>query len=363
MRVAIIGGGVMGLSTAYYLAKMGAEVTVFEQRYLLYGASGRNSGGITPMIDRKELIPFAVKSLELYDTLPGEVDFNFLFRKDGYIKVVANDDDAEKLRKDVRMQNELGVKSRIIDPEEVREFVPDFNTSAITLASYCRESGVIFPWPVVWGLAKGCRELGVEIRDQTRVDGIVVDHGVRGVKVGDETFKAEVVVNAAGAWSNEVSRMAGVELNNRVIKEEICVTESIKPYLDPYIFDVTYGVYLSQSARGEIVGGIVGSETDELSTKSTLEFAMRYARRATQLIPMLKGLAMLRQWAGVYDEGKDGLPVVGFTELDGFVQANGLGVHKGMIIAPAMGRELAKLIIKGENPNLKPFSPARLSSV
>ncbi|AKG90772.1 Glycine/D-amino acid oxidases {deaminating} [Geoglobus ahangari] len=359
MRVAIIGGGVMGLSTAYYLAKMGADVTVFEQKYLLYGASGRNSGGITPMIDKKELIPFAVKSLELYDTLPAEVDFNFLFRKDGYIKVAASEEDAEKLKKDVRMQNELGVRSKIIEPDEVREFVPDFNTSAITLASYCEDSGVIFPWPVVWGLAKGCRELGVKILDQTRVEEVVVEGGVKGVKTNGELHKADVVVNAAGAWSNEISKMAGAKLNNRVVKEEICVTESIKPYLDPYIFDVTYGVYLSQSARGEIVGGIVGSEVEEIDTRSSLEFAVRYAKRATQLIPMLKGLAMLRQWAGVYDEGRDGLPVVGFTEVEGFVQANGLGRHTGMIVAPAMGRELAKLIIKGENPNLKPFSPSR----
>lgn len=359
MRVAIIGGGVMGLSTAYYLAKMGAEVSVFEQKYLLYGASGRNSGGITPMIDKKELIPFAKKSLELYDILPGEVEFNFLFRKDGYIKVVASEEDAEKLRKDVRMQNELGVDSKIIEPEDVKEYVPDFNISAITLASYCENSGVIFPWPVVWGLAKGCRELGVRIFDQTKVEDVVVEGGIKGVKAGGEFHRADVVVNAAGAWSNEVSGMAGVRLSNRIIKEEICVTESIKPYLDPYILDITYGVYLSQSARGEIVGGIIGKESDEINTRSTLEFATRYAKRATQLIPMLKGLAMLRQWAGVYDEGRDGLPVVGFTEVDGFVQANGLGRHTGMIVAPAMGRELAKLIIKGENPNLKPFSPAR----
>ncbi|MBE8539155.1 FAD-dependent oxidoreductase [Geoglobus acetivorans] len=359
MRVAIIGAGVMGLSTAYYLAKLGAEVTVFEQKYLLYGASGRNSGGITPMIDKKELIPFALKSLELYDKLPAEVDFNFLFRKDGYVKVAASDSDAEKLKRDVRVQNELGVKSRIIEPSEVKELVPDLNTDSIVLASYCSESGVIFPWPVVWGLAKGCRENGVEIKDQTAVDEIVVEGGVKGVRAGGEFYKADIVVNAAGAWSNKVSEKAGVKLENKILKEEICVTESIKPYLDPYLYDITYGVYLSQSARGEIVGGITGREVEEISTDSTLEFAARYAKRATQLIPKLKGLAMLRQWAGVYDEGKDGLPVVGFTEVDGFVQANGLGKHTGMIVAPALGRELAKLIVKGDNPNLKEFSPRR----
>lgn len=359
MRVAIIGAGVMGLSTAYFLAKNGVDVTVFEQKYLLYGASGRNSGGITPMIDKKELIPFAIRSLELYDSLPSEVEFNFLFRKDGYIKLAGNEEDAEKLKNEVKVQNELGVKSKIISPEEVKEFVPDFNTDSAILASYCRESGVIFPWPVIWGLARGCRKLGVDIRTQARVDGIVVDKSVKGVKVNGETIEFDIVVNSAGAWSNEVSRMVGVELNNKILKEEVCVTESIKPYLDPYILDITYGVYLSQSARGEIVGGIAGKEVSEINTDSTLEFAVEYARRATQIIPKLKGLAMLRQWAGVYDEGRDGLPVVGFTDLEGFVQANGLGKHIGMIVGPALGEELARLIIKGENPKIKKFSPKR----
>jgi sarcosine oxidase subunit beta len=100
--------------------------------------------------------------------------------------------------------------------------------------------------------------------------------------------------------------------------------------------------------RGEIVGGIVGVEVSEIDTKSSLDFLIRYAKRATELVPKLRGLAVLRQWAGVYDEGRDGLPVLGFTKVKGFVQLNGFGKF-GMCIAPAAAEEVAKLIIKGKS--------------
>ncbi len=359
MKVAIIGAGVMGLSTAYYLSKSGIDVTVFEQKYLLYGASGRNSGGITAMVDKEELIPFAKESIKLYDTLPSELDFNFLFRKEGYIKIASTDEDAEKLKEEVKLQNKLGVDSKIISPEEIKEIVPDFNPKSATLATFSKESGVIFPWPVVWGLAKGCRENGAEIKTETRVEKIEKEGTKFLVHSNGSKFEFDFIVNSAGAWSNQISNMVGVELENRIIKEEVCVTESIKPYIDPYIYDASSGVYVTQTARGEIIGGITGIEVNTIDTSSSIEFAMRYAKRVTEIIPKLKGLAMLRQWAGVYDEGKDGLPVVGFTDVEGFVQANGLGRHRGMIIAPALGKELAKLIEKGENPSIKKFNPQR----
>jgi len=344
MKVAIIGGGIVGLATAYNLAKDGVDVVVFERKYLLYGASGRNSGGITAMLNNERLIEMAKKSMKIYDEVQSEIGFNFLYRKDGYIKVASTENDLNKLKEEMNLQKRMGVKVKQIDANEVKDFIPDFNADAVIGGVY-GEGGVIFPWPVIWGYAKGCRELGVDVKDYTTVEEIVVkDRAIDGVKANGEFFKVDFIVNAAGAWSNEISRMAGVELNNKIIKEEICVTESLKPYLDPYLLDVTTGIYLSQSMRGEIVGGIVGNEVESIDVKGSLDFLVKYAKRAVELIPKLKGLCILRQWAGVYDEGKD-IPNISTTNVKGFIQANGFGKF-GMSLAPAAAIEVTRLIRK-----------------
>ncbi len=359
MKVAIIGSGIVGLSSAYFLSSS-AEVVVFERRYPLYGASGRNSGGITPMLGSKELIDLAKRSVEIYDDVQGEVNFNFLFRKDGYLKVAKNDIDLEKLEKEYYLQKSAGLKVREIDPFEIKSMVPGFNPESVAGGFY-GEGGIIFPWPVIWGYERGCKARGVEIKTNTEVTEIVVENGeVKGLKANGEFFKADFVVNAAGAWSNEISKLAGASLDNIVIKEEICVLESLKPFIDPYILNVSNGVYLSQSARGEVVGGIEGKEIQgKPNTSSSLDFLVKYAKGAVEMIPSLKGLSVLRQWAGVYDCSRDGMPVVGEAEIKGFIQANGLGKY-GMSIGPAVGELVAEVILKGRSYN--GLSPERFQS-
>jgi sarcosine oxidase subunit beta len=261
-----------------------------------------------------------------------------------------------RLEKECRLQRSMGVKVREIDPFEIREIVPGFNPESVD-GGFIGEGGVIFPWPVIWGYVEGCRKLGVEIMRNSEVKGFEVENGeLKGVKVKDETIKVDFVINASGAWSVLISKLAGVELRNRIIKEEICVIESLKPFIDPYILNISTGVYISQSARGEVVGGVVGREATEPDTSSTLDFLIGYAKGAAEMIPLLKGLSVLRQWAGVYDASPDGLPVVGETELKGFVQANGLG-RRGMSLAPAIGEIVAKIVLKGKEYD--EFSPSR----
>lgn len=355
IKVAVIGGGVAGLSAAYFLAKNGADVSVFEQKYLLYGASGRNSGGLTAQFRNENLIKLALRSLELYDRLQSEIGFNFLLRKDGYIKI-ANEKTESILKDEVELQKKAGVGVKIVESDFVKSLFPDINEKTFTVASYFAEGGVVFPWPVIWGLAKGCRELGVKIYDYTPASVEVRGNEVIGVKANGEMHKVDYVINAAGAWSNEISKQAGVDLGNKVFKEEICVTESLKPYLDPYIMDVSTDVYVSQSMKGEIVGGIVGKEVNGVDMKGTFDFLTRYAKRVTELIPKLRGMSILRQWVGVYDVGRNGLPVVGPTRIRGFIQLNGFG-RNGMSVAPAAGEAVAELIIKGKSKIIEAFKP------
>ncbi|MEM2031026.1 MAG: FAD-binding oxidoreductase, partial [Archaeoglobaceae archaeon] len=301
MNVAIIGAGIAGLATAYFLAKEGAKVKVFEQKFLLHGASGRNSGGLTAQFNDEELIKLALRSEKLYEKLQSEIGFNFLLRRDGYLKLFNSE---EELR-EVNLQRKFGLKVEVLQAEEVKEIFPDINVKVFRFASYYPKGGVVFPWAVIWGLAKGCRDLGVEIYDFKKAEVVVENGKVRGVNTG-EFHEADVVVNSAGAWSKEINEKLGIKDDRTIIREEICVTESIKPYLDPYILHVSSGLFLSQSMRGEIVGGIVGKQNGGIN--SSLDFLIRYAKLATNLVPKLKSLAVLRQWVGVYDEGIDGKP-------------------------------------------------------
>ncbi|MEM4292224.1 MAG: FAD-binding oxidoreductase [Archaeoglobaceae archaeon] len=338
MNVAIIGAGIAGLATAYFLAKEGAKVKVFEQKFLLHGASGRNSGGLTAQFNDEELIKLALRSEKLYEKLQSEIGFNFLLRRNGYLKLFNSE---EELR-EVNLQRKFGLKVEVLQAEEVKEIFPDINVKVFRFASYYPKGGVVFPWAVIWGLAKGCRDLGVEIYDFKKAEVVVENGKVRGVNTG-EFHEADVVVNSAGAWSKEINEKLGIKDDRTIIREEICVTESIKPYLDPYILHVSSGLFLSQSMRGEIVGGIVGKQNGGIN--SSLDFLIRYAKLATNLVPKLKSLAVLRQWVGVYDEGIDGKPVVGFSKVQGFYQLNGFG-RKGMSIALACAEKAAEEILK-----------------
>ncbi|MEM4565476.1 MAG: FAD-binding oxidoreductase [Archaeoglobaceae archaeon] len=338
MNVAIIGAGIAGLATAYFLAKEGAKVKVFEQKFLLHGASGRNSGGLTAQFNDEELIKLALRSEKLYEKLQSEIGFNFLLRRNGYLKLFNSE---EELR-EVNLQRKFGLKVEVLQAEEVKEIFPDINVKVFRFASYYPKGGVLFPWAVIWGLAKGCRDLGVEIYDFKKAEVVVENGKVRGVNTG-EFHEADVVVNSAGAWSKKINEKLGIKDDRTIIREEICVTESIKPYLDPYILHVSSGLFLSQSMRGEIVGGIVGKQNGGIN--SSLDFLIRYAKLATNLVPKLKSLAVLRQWVGVYDEGIDGKPVVGFSKVQGFYQLNGFG-RKGMSIALACAEKAAEEILK-----------------
>uniref|UniRef100_A0A7J2TIH5 FAD-binding oxidoreductase n=1 Tax=Archaeoglobus fulgidus TaxID=2234 RepID=A0A7J2TIH5_ARCFL len=338
MKVAVIGAGIAGLATAYFLAKEGVKVEVYEQKFLLHGASGRNSGGITAQFGDEELIKLAIRSEELYDKLQSEIGFNFLLRRNGYLKLANSIDEL----REIEVQKKAGLKVKMLEPEEVKDIFEDINTKAFKFASFYPKGAVVFPWAVIWGLAKGCRELGVEVRDFTKVEVVAENGKVKGVNFG-EFREADVVVNAAGAWSKEINEKLGIKDQKTIVKEEICVTESIKPYIDPYIMHVSNGLFLSQSMRGEIVGGIVGRANGDM--RSSLDFLIRYAKLATELVPKLKGLAVLRQWAGIYDETPNGRPKIGFSEIKGLFQLNGFG-RKGMSIALACAEKASKEILK-----------------
>jgi sarcosine oxidase subunit beta len=369
-KVVIIGGGIMGLSIAYHLAKNHGitDTVVVEKSYLCGGASGRNGGGVRAQFGSQENIQLMQESIRMCRDFAAEMKINVWFRQGGYLFLVRTDEARKRLEASVKIQNDCGLGTKLLDPNEAKRFVPELDTEGLLGASYNADDGVVFPWPFVWGYAESAAALGVDIATFAEVTGFRTKGSrIEAVQTSRGEIRTNRVVNACGAWSPQVATMLGVSLPNRPHRHEICSTEPLKPWLDPLVADLSNGLYFSQSMRGEIVGGISNEDVPEgIDMDSSHRFLALYARALTQAVPVLGGVKVLRQWAGCYDLTPDANPIVGpVDDVDEFYQASGFMGH-GFMMAPVLGKLLAEHIADGtslplfDRWNLRRFAQGKL---
>ena len=342
--VAIVGGGIMGLALAWNLAGLGAgRVLVLERGYLCEGASGRNGGGVRAQWTTPTLIELAKESIDFMGRFAQELGINVWLRRGGYLFLAHDEETVRRIEYGAALQKKHGLSTRVIDPREAAEIVPQLDASKFVAASWNPEDGVVFPWPFLWGYADGARRRGAQVETFTRVTGIEVAEGrVRGVQTDRGRVAADRVVIASGAWSPAVARLAGVQLPNVPYRHEIVSSEPLKPFLGPLVSMLGTGLYFSQSMRGEIVGGM-GDPAEEpgLNQTSSLRFLARYGSALRELMPQVGAVKLLRQWAGCYDVTPDRSPVLGGTPgVDGLLQMSGFVGH-GFMMAPAVARRMA----------------------
>jgi sarcosine oxidase, subunit beta len=340
-EIVIVGGGVMGLAIAYYLATSGLEdVVVIERGYLAEGASGRNGGGVRQQWSTEINIRLMQQSVELCRRFAVDIGVNVWFRQGGYLFLARSAKELARLEKNIAIQNRCGVATRMLDPEGARSIVPEIDTTGIVGAAYNPTDGILFPWPFLWGYARQAAAHGVRIFTQTPVIGLAKrSEGGYDVATARGTVKARRVINACGAWSPELAKMIGVEIPTFPIRHEICSSEPLKPFLKPMVSELASGLYCSQSMRGEIVGGVtIPGHASTYAKGSTLEFLATYSRRLVKLMPILGDIKILRQWAGPYDQSPDGNPIVSATrDHPDFFMACGFVGH-GFMMAPIVGK-------------------------
>ncbi|MBZ5594681.1 MAG: FAD-dependent oxidoreductase [Acidobacteriia bacterium] len=366
--VAIIGAGVHGLGIAYYLASRHGirNVAVLERGYLGCGNSGRNTAIIRSNYRTPEGIPFYEESVRLYERLSRELEWNLLFSQCGHLTLAHTDSAIAGLR--VRAENNqvLGVDSRVIYPPEIRKLVPTMDMSdrprlPVLAALYHPPGGIIRHDAVVWGYARACDRMGVEIHPHTEVTGVRVARGkAESVITTRGEIAAGTVVNATAGWASMVAKLAGVTLPIVSHPLQACVTEPLKPFLDKVIVSASLHVYVNQTDKGELV---IGAEIDpyqSYSLKGTLPTLEQMASYTLELFPQLSGLRVLRQWAGICDMTPDYAPIIGVSrEVENYYVDVGWGTY-GFKAAPAAAKLLAELIATRKTPKLiEAFSPAR----
>ena len=311
-------------------------------------------------------IPFFRESLKLYEDLAQELDFNLLFSQMGRLDLGHTDSAVFGLRLRAEFNQVLGVDSRMVGPQEVKELVPAIDLREgkplpITGALYHPPGGVIRHDAVVWGYARGAARLGAELHPFTEVTGITHQNGrVTGVETSEGGIKAGVVLSATAGWSSTIAAMVGLDLPIITHPLQAFVTEPLKPFLDRTVSSANLHAYVYQTDRGEVVIGGGVDPYPTYSQRSTLHVLEELAMHATQLFPSLRNAKVMRQWAGLCDMTPDYAPIMGTVEgIEGFVLTCGWGSW-GFKAAPVAGSNIAKLIATGDTPELiRPFALSR----
>ncbi len=357
--VVIVGGGVHGLATAYYLARNHGitNVAVVEKSYLGSGGSGRNTAILRSNYLTPEGVRFYDRSLTLYRRLAAELNYNVMFSRRGHLTLAHSDSSLRTMRWRAEVNKACRVDSEIVGPAEVKGLVPFLDVSdraryPILGALYHPPGGIIRHDAVVWGYARAADAMGVHIHQDTEVTGIdVVGGRVTGVRTSRGPIATTVVLNATAGWSSLVSDLAGVRLPVQTFPLQAAVTEPVRPFLDTVVVSGTLHVYVSQTDRGELVFGASVDPFASYSTRGSLEFIEGLATHVLQLMPSLSTLRLLRQWAGLCDMTPDFAPIMGRTDVDGFLVDVGWGTY-GFKAGPVAGEAMAECVATGETPQL-----------
>ena len=365
--VVIIGGGGHGLATAYYLARDHGitDVAVLEQGYIGGGNTGRNTAIIRSNYLTPEGVAFYDESIRLYQDLSQEFDYNIMYSERGHFTLAHTDASIRTMRWRAEVNKHMGVNSELVLRDELARMVPQLNMSEdvrypILGALYHAPGSIARHDAVAWGYGGVASRKGVEIHQQTRVTGILIENRrLVGVETDRGTIHCNKAVQAVSGSSSILTKMAGFKVPIRTVPLQACVSQPLKPFLDAIVVSGSLHIYISQSARGELVMGASTDPYSLYSTRSSLEFKEGLIAHILELFPYLAEVKLLRQWAGMTDMTPDFSPIMGETPVENYYIDAGWGTW-GFKATPVVGKRMAELIATGRVPDLiKPFRLSR----
>ncbi len=354
--VVIIGGGVSGCSIAWNLAKQGQKnIVVIEREYLTSGATGRCGAGVRQQWATKANCILAKQSVEFFEQAQAilEYDGDVEFKQEGYLIVSSTPEETAQFKKNVRLQNSLGIPSKLLTKAEAKQIVPHLNTDVIDAATFCGTDGHLNPFTMTDAYYKAAKRLGVSFYTYTTVEDIDVKNGaIHAVKTNKGTIKTDVVVNAAGGWAKEIGEMAGVDIPVFSENHEILVTEPVEKMQGPMVISFSHNIYCQQTPHGAFIMGRGDKNMPKgHDVSSSWTFLDDMSKTVTTLLPPIGELRVIRQWGGLYNISPDHQPIISDAkDVKGFYMACGFSGH-GFMLAPMTGLLLSELIL-GKTPSL-----------
>jgi sarcosine oxidase subunit beta len=357
--VAIVGGGGHGLAAAYYLARDYGitNVAVFEKGYLGSGNTGRNTTIIRSNYLTPEGVKFYDESVRLWQDLSQDFDLNLFYSTRGHFTLAHTDASVRTMRWRAEVNKHFGIESELVGPDEIQKACPYMDLTCgghapVMAALYHAPGSIARHDAVAWGYGRGADRRGVEIHQQTEVLGIQVESGkVTGVQTSKGKISTSKVLCAVAGFTPRLLQMVGLRSPLYIHPLQAMVSEPMKPWLDPIVVSGSLHVYVSQTARGELVMGASLDPYELHSARSTLDFVEGLAAHMLELFPFLSHVKVVRQWAGMADMTPDFAPIVGKTGIDGFYLDAGWGTW-GFKATPVCGKTMAYTIANDRNHEL-----------
>ncbi|MGD2140513.1 MAG: FAD-dependent oxidoreductase [Burkholderiales bacterium] len=368
--VVIIGGGGHGLAAAYYLARNHGinNVAVLEKGYLGGGNTARNTTIIRSNYLTPEGVAFYDRSLRLWRDLSADLDLNLFFSTRGHFTLAHTDSAVRTMRWRAEVNKHLGVDSELVGPDEVAKAVPQIDLQCgghapVLGALYHAPGAIARHDAVAWGYAREANRRGVEIHQKTEALGIDVEHGkVCAVRTNRGTIQTRKVLCAVAGSTPRLTQMVGLRTPISIHPLQAMVSEPMKPWLDPIIVSGSLHIYVSQSARGELVMGASLDPYELHSTRSTFDFAESLSANMLDLLPCLSHVKVNRQWAGMADMTPDFAPIMGKTPIEGFYLDAGWGTW-GFKATPVSGETMSFTVAEDRNHDLiEGFSLGRFAN-
>lgn len=351
-NIVIIGGGVMGASAAYHLAKRGFKKIVLleKEQYFGTGATGRCAGGVRYQFSTEINVKLSLESLPMIERFKEEIGQEVNYRQCGYLLVATNEKEEAMFKYNVAMQNKLGVQTQLLSGDEVRARLPLMKFDNAIAGTFNQKDGTVDPNGVVMGYINAAQKMGAQAISGIEVVGITVSGGnVEEVQTSLGGIKTRTVLNVAGPWSSQIGKMAGVEIPVTPLRRQMFTTNPLKevPQDFPFVIDFAKSLYFHREGEGLLIGMSNQNEKPSYEQNVDEDFELVNLEAAIERMPLVEKASRASHWAGLYEVTPDAHPIYGETDVKGFFLCTGFSGH-GFMHGPISGKLMSEFILDGK---------------
>jgi sarcosine oxidase subunit beta len=352
----IIGGGVMGASTAFHLAARGVKNIILLEKESFYGqgATGRCAGGVRYQFSTEINIQLSKVSLPMLEKFEDQIGQVIDYRQCGYLILLSNENDLAVYERNVSLQNKLGVGTILLDGDEIRQQLPMMDLEDILAGTFNSKDGLVDPTSVVMGYLDAARRLGVQTYSDVEVTGIEVrGDRVQAVKTPQGKISTPNIVNTAGPWAGKIGEMAGLDMPITPLRRQILTTTPVPeiPADFPFVIDFAQSLYFHREGQGLLTGMSNPDEKPGFNQEVDPDWEVHHLEAAVKRMPLLENAGLLSHWGGLYENTPDAHPIFGATPVSGFFICGGFSGH-GFMHGPAAGLIMSEIMLDGSGRTL-----------